>query len=140
MLRTRTIFQKVNTVADFLGVKHDIRFLEHLPVQNESLCLYAILNRGFFAPHPWTFIKDSAKTPAVALATAVTHPRLMVESLQNTEKLIPEVTLAAMISQDITTWDSLPSVYKTHDLRQMYVDLLRKDTKKYYWGLGTIGV
>jgi len=140
MLRTRAIFHKVNSVADFLAVKHDVRLLKEIKVQNESLCLYAILNRGVFAPHPWTLIKDSAKTPAIVLATAITAPQELVSSLKRTGNFVPEVTIAAMITKDISVWDTLPSVYKTPEIRRLYSDLITKNTSKYYWGLGSIAV
>lgn len=119
MLRSISRFQ-VNTFTDFMAVHRNPQNLSQLPVQNESLCLYAIYNHGLLSEHPWESIRSSNRTPAVQLLTAVTSPHLIVRDILKRGVPVPDTTLSAVVARDPCLYPLIPDLYKTDNFEELY--------------------
>lgn len=142
MIRTAFLRSRryINTVSEFRRVQSDPLQIKELPIQSETLCLYAIQTRSRFQSHPWKSINPCNRTSAVQLLTAVTAPQLIVEDVMLKGGLVSEIVIAAVVTTSPKLYADIPEIYKTTEIHKLYSDITKHETTKYRWGLGSFAV
>jgi hypothetical protein len=140
MLNTARKITLVNTAQELQTIRCNPEALRDLKIQNESLCVYALANKGLFSTHPWQHIQEKSRTPAIQMLTACSAPHYILDDIMKYHKPLPEVTVSAMIIRKPSIYYEIPDIYKTFGIRQLFTDICRNEFKRYHWGFGTISL